>query len=261
MGFHPLVYGNIKGFLNENPGLDDMRYWAKRNGITLQQVTSFTDGTKVQAEQALVANGFEADIALPGLTGATVPDLDTGAEQLARAAESAGSTLSDFIVCSQGPPGVFVVATHEEEQAPYLRYYKLGDGPHYALVRGYHLCHLEIVKTIRRVVQGGGPLLNNGLRPRIGVAAIAKRSLLPGEAIPHGIGSFDVRGSTVRIVEEPEHVPIGLLHDATVKRAVAPGEIVRFDDVELPHTLALDAWLAIRARVVEGGGHDVPQPP
>ncbi|MEZ0273875.1 MAG: NAD(P)-dependent oxidoreductase, partial [Roseimicrobium sp.] len=60
MGFRPLVYGNIKGFLNENPSGTDMAYWAKRNGISIPQVTSFTDGTKLQIEQALVANGMGA---------------------------------------------------------------------------------------------------------------------------------------------------------------------------------------------------------
>ncbi len=33
MGFRPLVYGNIKGFLNHTPTEEDMRYWSHRNGI------------------------------------------------------------------------------------------------------------------------------------------------------------------------------------------------------------------------------------
>ena len=62
MGFHPVVYGNIKGFLNKNPKKEEMEYWSKRNGISLGMTTSFTDGTKVHIEQALVANGLGADI-------------------------------------------------------------------------------------------------------------------------------------------------------------------------------------------------------
>ncbi|MCM2675838.1 hypothetical protein [Alkalicoccobacillus plakortidis] len=69
MGFSPLVYGNIKGFLNENPTLEEMQYWSQKNGLSLEMVTSFTDGTKVQIEQALVANGLGADIAVRGLKG------------------------------------------------------------------------------------------------------------------------------------------------------------------------------------------------
>ena len=45
----------MKGFLNHHPTPGEMRYWAKRQGISLRQVTSFTDGTKIQIEQAFVA--------------------------------------------------------------------------------------------------------------------------------------------------------------------------------------------------------------
>ncbi len=58
MGFKPVVYENIKGFLNTSPSKEDMEFWSKRNGTTLGMTTSFTDGTKVQIEQALVANGL-----------------------------------------------------------------------------------------------------------------------------------------------------------------------------------------------------------
>jgi predicted homoserine dehydrogenase-like protein len=63
MGFEPVVYGNIKGFLNQNPPLQDMVYWASKQGFSIHSVTSFTDGTKLQIEQALVANGLGAEIA------------------------------------------------------------------------------------------------------------------------------------------------------------------------------------------------------
>ena len=37
MGFRPLVYGNIKGFLNLNPARDDMEYWASKQDYSLAQ--------------------------------------------------------------------------------------------------------------------------------------------------------------------------------------------------------------------------------
>src|SRR5262245_1323848 len=58
MGFKPLVFGNMKGFLNRDPTPEDMRFWADKQGCSVQMVTSFTDGTKVQVEQCLVANGL-----------------------------------------------------------------------------------------------------------------------------------------------------------------------------------------------------------
>src|SRR5699024_5879525 len=53
MGFKPLVYGNIKGFMNLDPTVKEMEYWSKKNGVRLDMTTSFTDGTKVHIDQTL----------------------------------------------------------------------------------------------------------------------------------------------------------------------------------------------------------------
>jgi len=245
MGFTPSVYGNIKGFLNLAPTLEEMRYWSQKSGISLEMVTSFTDGTKVQIEQALVANGLGAGIAQPGLLGIASEDVNAGANLLALEAKRLGFPISDYIISPKAPPGVFIAAWHDERQKDALAYFKLGKGPSYTLLQTYHLCHLEIIKTIRRVAQGGGVLLNNSLLPSISVAAIAKRPLVPGHTIKKGIGSFDVRGIAVTIIDNPQHIPIGLLAEATVKNHIEPGQQIHFSDVDIPESLALKAWMDI----------------
>ncbi len=242
MGFEPLVLGNIKRFLNRTPTEEQMRYWATHNGISVEQVTSFTDGTKLQIEQALAANGLNADIIQKGLLGLECADYRDGATQLARQADSLGVRVSDYVLSPQSPAGVFIAAKHEREQAPFLRYYKLGDGPYYVLTKPFHLCHLEVSKTIRQVLRGEGILLNNGENPQLSVATLAKRRLVPGETIKRGMGSFSVRGEAVRISDYPEHVPIGLVFDVVVKRYVDPGEVITFDDIDIRESQALVAW-------------------
>jgi predicted homoserine dehydrogenase-like protein len=234
MGFKPLVYGNIKGFLNLTPTISEMKYWARKQNISLDKVTSFTDGSKLQIEQALVAK--------PGLVGIKTDDLNSGASILAKHAIEIGYPISDYILSSILPPGVFIAAEHEERQKDYLKYYKLGNGPFYVLLQPYHLSHLEIVKTIRRVFNGGGVLLNNGENPTISVAAVAKKRLNPGEKIKKGIGSFAVRGSAVMIDENRSHVPIGLLSNAVITKRIEAGELINFDVLEIPDSLALRAW-------------------
>ncbi|MGV2623097.1 UNVERIFIED_CONTAM: NAD(P)-dependent oxidoreductase [Halobacillus marinus] len=245
MGFKPVVYGNIKGFLNQNPTEEDMRYWSQRNGTSLGMTTSFTDGTKVHIEQVLVGNGLGADLSDHGILGLEADDSRSGGEQLAETAEKEGRVLSDYILSGSLPPGVFITARHEEEQQDTLRYYKLGEGPYYTLQTNYHLCHLEILKTIRRVIAGGGILLNNSTSPRLSVAAVAKKNLAAGTNIAHGIGSFEFRGEAVRINDEPSHVPIGLLRNAVLKRPMEEGEMVRFSDIDLPDSFALHVWKKI----------------
>ncbi|QQG43053.1 MAG: NAD(P)-dependent oxidoreductase [Candidatus Daviesbacteria bacterium] len=245
MGFNPIVLGNIKGFLNHIPTKDEMNYWAVRNGISLEQVTSFTDGTKVQIEQALVANGLGAQILQRNLAGIECVDYQDGAKILAEKADFLGVKISDYVLSPKSPAGVFVVGKHEEEQVPFLRYYKLGEGPYYVLTKPFHLCHLEIPKTIRQVLKGGGILLNNGENPQISVATVAKRELKPGETFKRGIGSFVVRGEAINIADYPDHLPIGLAFNVVLKRSIEPGQIISFTDVEIPESQALLAWQEI----------------
>ncbi|MBN1855933.1 MAG: NAD(P)-dependent oxidoreductase [Dehalococcoidia bacterium] len=256
MGFQPIVYGNIKGFLNHNPTPEDMTYWAEKQGISMTSVVSFTDGTKLQIEQALAANGLGAIIAAEGLTGMKVTAVSEAVEVLAALSESAGCPIADYVLSSASTGGIFIIATHAQytAQRQYLANYKLGDGPYYLLLKNYHLCHLEVPKTIKRIIRGDGVLLDNSACPRVGVAAVAKRPLQPGERIRRGIGSFDVRGVAVRIAECPEHCPIGLLDEAVVVRRVDANQMLSMGDVELPESLALNAWLSVRRRVLARTG-------
>jgi predicted homoserine dehydrogenase-like protein len=251
MGFKPLVYGNIKGFLNHTPTLEDMTYWGNRSGISLDMVTSFTDGTKVQIEQTLVANGLGATIAQDDLLGPAYDDTLPGGIELAKKAKEIGTPISDYLISPTLKPGVFIAAEINDNQHAALRYYKMGEGPYYVLERPYHLCHFEILRTIDRVLNGGGVLLNNSENPTISTTTIAKRDLKAGESIKKGIGSFDVRGIAIKIKEHPNHVPIGLMFNAVLKRDVPAGAELTFDDVELPDSLALKAWKSIREKALK----------
>ncbi len=250
MGFQPLVYGNMKGYLNHNPSREDMAYWSKRQGISIDQTTSFTDGTKVQIEQVVVGNGFGATISRRGLEGIASTDLNRSGNILGLIADGIGQPIVDYVIPDGYPAGgVFLVCRHDEVQAPAIDYFKLGAGPYYVLTRPFHLCSLEVGKTVRRVLAGGGVLLNNSVEPTLGVAAIAKRDLKAGEVVERGIGGFDVRGEAVRLADELDHVPIGLLRHTVLKRAVTPGQMITFDDIEIQPSRVLDIVLQQREKV------------
>lgn len=238
MGFKPIVYGNMKGFLNHHPTPEEMAYWASKQGISVEQTTSFTDGTKIQIEQALVANAFGATIAQQGMLGPQTTDVSKAAIELARRAAESGQVLSDYVL-APGNAGVFVVGTHDESEWRALNYLKLGDGPYYVLVRPFHLCQYEIIKTVRRVLNGGGILFNNSSAPTVSIVAIAKVPLKAGTRIDRAIGGFQLRGEAARIADAPNHVPMGLVQNAVIRRDIEPGQVLSFDDVDLPDTLAL----------------------
>lgn len=249
MGFVPLVYGNMKGFLNHTPSPADMAYWGAKQGISETMVTSFTDGTKLQIEQVLVGNAFDADIEVEGMSG---PEGQEGlaplAEELALLAECHGRPITDYVLSRNLPHGVFITATHDQAQAAALAYIKLGEGPHYSLMRNNIFVHLEPFKTIERMQRSATPLLANSQNPHLSVAAVAKRDLVADEFISQGCGSYDMRGVAVRIADRPGHLPIGLAKNLHLKRRVEAGAIIQLDDVELAPHRAIELWQDIEKR-------------
>lgn len=242
MGFEPLVYGNLKGFYNPDPTPEEMRYWGEKQGFSIEKVTSFTDGTKVQAEQILVANYFGATIAEEGMIGASVDSIDEGAKVLIEAALGAGQPVSDFVVSRGFPHGVFIVATQDERQATALETVKMGPGPYYTLLKHDTFVHLEIMKTVKRMLETGEVMLTNSANPSLSLAAVAKRDLDPGHEIGHPFGSFDLRGMAVRIADHPRHIPLGLLSAAVLEQPVERGEILTFEGASVPDSVGLKSW-------------------
>ena len=74
----------------------------------------------------------------------------------------------------------------------------------------------------------------------------------PGELIERGIGGFQFRGEAIKLAQHPDHVPIGLLRKTALKRAVEPGQIITFDDIDILPSRALDIVMEQRKpRLVE----------
>ena len=242
MGFRPLVFGNRKGFLNLNPERSEMIKWSRKLGIREDTVVAATDGTKVQMEQALICNGLGAGIAKDGLLQLKDASFRSMAVSLGDTAKSKGYPISDFVIVPDPECAVFIVAEHGDEEAEALRYYKLEKDPYYILKREYHLCHLEIPKTLNRLVTTGEPLLNNSQSPHIGVAAVAKRDLGVGHEFSIAIGGYDLRGEAICIDDHPEHIPIGLLKGARIKTSIETGQMIKAEDVDIPDSIALRAW-------------------
>jgi predicted homoserine dehydrogenase-like protein len=250
MGFRPLAYCNLKGFLNHDPTPEEMTRWARKQGISLPMVTAATDGTKLQVEQALVANFLGATIAAPGLLGPEDADFRHAGAVLAETGRRLGRPVADYVLCPGGPHGVFIVAEHDPDQAAALKYFRLGEGPFYTILRPNIFVHLEVPRMIRRIVEHGEILMDNSATPTITVVPLAKRVVAGGTYVESGIGSFDFRGICVRIADQPGALPIGLFRRAVLRRRVEPGELLTFDDVELEESLAVQAWRAIERRVL-----------
>jgi len=244
--FDIVMAGNIKGFLNRYATPQSITQEARERNLSNIQCCAYTDGTKLNIEMGLVANGEGLVPWVPGMEGPRAKHV-SDVFQLFDFKRYDGMGVVDYILGAQPGGGVFVVGHCDDPvQMPYLRYYKLGNGPYYLFYRPYHLCHLETPRAIAQAVIDHRPILWPKHGRLTDTYAIAKRDLLDGEVIPHGIGGDAVYGLLDRAAtaDADERVPIALLEGEgerrpRMKRNLKKDEPLRYADVEMPDTFLL----------------------
>lgn len=238
-GFEILMAGNLKGFLNRYATPNSLVEEAAKRGISWKQVTSFTDGTKIAFEMALVANYFGMEVLKPGMYGHPVDNLNDILPSYDWKSIPENGCV-DYVIGLHLPAGIFMVGKHQDiQQSSYLNYLKLGNGPYYMLYRPFHLCHLEAPLSIARLSYFNEITINNSLNPTTQVVAFAKRDLKIGDKCD-GIGGSDCYGLLYNLPNAKYHniVPIGLVEDAIIESNVKKDEPIRFDDIALPENEA-----------------------
>ena len=209
---------------------------------------SFTDGTKAAIEMAAVANGTGLDCPDDGLAfpPAGVHDLARVFRPAADGGRMARSGLVD-IAASQEPDGrevfnnirygVFVTfkARDEYARACFKQYGLLTDssGWYGSMWRPFHMIGLETSVSVLSATLRGEPT-GTPMEFRGDAVATAKRDLKPGEKLD-GEGGYTVWAKAIPARKSLllKALPIGLAHNARLKRAVAKDSVVSYDDVEL----------------------------
>lgn len=231
MGFDAVAALNCKRNLDIHQSPDDSAQYSARDRTSLLMTTAFGDGTKMQVENAVVANltGLRPD--RRGMHGVRTT-VDRAAVDVVEAISAPG--VVEFTLGGDFGAGVGVVGRAPEPEVvrTALRFLKMGDGPDYFFFRPYHLVHFEVPVTLAEVV-----LDRMGLGQPVGppvaeVVAMAKRPLSPGEQLD-GIGGFCCYGLIDTAEAGRPLLPVGLAANARMVRAVGPDEPVSLDDVEL----------------------------
>ena len=212
-----------------------------------QMFNSFLDGTKSSLEMAAVANSCELEPPVDGLAfpACGVDDLPT----LLRPQEAGG------ILAGSGT--VEVVSSIERDERPVFRDLRWGvyvvieaptdyvrncfsqyglrtdpSGSYAAMYRPYHLIGLELGTSVANIgVRGEATGATSSFSGD--VAATAKRALRAGEKLD-GEGGFTVYGKLRRAADSLREnlLPIGLAHGVTLRRDIAEGAAISWEDVE-----------------------------
>jgi predicted homoserine dehydrogenase-like protein len=231
MAFDVVASVNCKRHMDVHQSIADSAPYAARDNTSIAVTVSAGDGTKMNIEQAVVANlaGLAPDCR--GMHG--VPTT------LARALPDMLGALShdgvvDYTLGGDFGAGVFVIARAPEPDAVRtpLRFFKLGDGPEYLVFSPYTLVHFEMPRSIAEVVLDDTPLWVPAGRPVAEVIAVAKRDLVPGERLD-GIGGDTAYGQIDTVAGAHGFLPIAFADHARVVKAVRRDEAIPLDAVEV----------------------------
>jgi predicted homoserine dehydrogenase-like protein len=239
MGFEPVAALNCKRNLDVHQTPDDSAGYAARDKTSLLMTTAFGDGTKMQVENAVVANATGLVPDRRGMHGVRTTR-ERAAGDVVAAVSRTG--VVDFTLGGDFGAGVGVVgrAPEPDEVATALRFLKMGEGPDYFFFRPYHLVHFEVPMTVGEVVLDRAPLGEVVTPPVAEVVAVAKRDLEPGEALD-GIGGFCCYGLIDTAEAAAGLLPVGLSGHARVTRRVPQDAAIPLDAVELDESAAIVA--------------------
>lgn len=219
MGFEVTASLNCKRHLDVHQNPESGAGYAARDTTSSHMTTAFGDGTKMQVEQAVVANATGMIPDKRGMHGIE-SNVATAAADIARTLSEPGRV--DFTLGGDFGAGVGIVARHPN---PHLHqkamsFYKMGHGPDYFFFRPYHLVHLEIPLTIAELVLDNEPLATV-VAPHVAeVVAIAKKDLAEGETLDC-IGGFSAYGHIDTAEKASGYLPVGLVEYATMSADVS----------------------------------------
>jgi predicted homoserine dehydrogenase-like protein len=256
IGLKAVLCGNMKGLYDPYRNPTTQASFAAKWGLQPAMVASFADGTKISFEQAVIANGTGMKVAKRGMIG---PDFSGGdpykplvpleetisgfSEYLDKIGDGPGYV--DYVMGARPGPGIFVMAKQvdgDERQAHFLNYYKMGAGPYYCFYTPYHLCHFEVPGSVARAVLFEDATLTPKAGPSVGVIALAKKDLQPGDSIDE-LGGYEVYGmlENIETIRAENLIPIGLAIGGKVNKPIAKDQPITFADVDRPKGRMIDA--------------------
>lgn len=233
-GFDLVMAGNIKGFLDRYSNPTKIIPEADKRNLDYKMCTSYTDGTKLNIEMAIIANAFGMKTVVPGMMGPRANNVSEVFNLFNFEALYADKVpVVDYILGAEPGGGVFAIGHHNHPyQRSMMEYYKMGKGPFYLFYRPYHLCHVEAIASIVQPVLDRKELLQPWAGFQTDVYAYAKKDLRAGETLD-GLGGYTCYGMIENCTPPNgrNRLPILLAEGIKLKRDVAKDEMINFEDV------------------------------
>jgi len=234
-GFKLVMAGNIKGFLDRYSNPTKIIPEADKRDLDYNMCTSYTDGTKVAIENALVANALNCEVLKPGMEGRKLKsvyeifDHYNFQEYLDH-----DKKIVEYILGAKPKGGVFAVGyCPDSYQQSMLDWFPSQNkrGRFNLFYRPYHLCHIETMQSIAEAVLDRKALLKPDYGLITDVYSYAKKDLKKGDTLD-GLGGYACYGL---LENNPNYkndgLPICLAHELVINHDIRKDEKILLSDV------------------------------
>ena len=190
----PVMLGNIKGFHDRYTDPAKIAPEADKRRLDHTMCSAYTDGSKLNVEMAVLANGLGARILRPGMTGPRMGSIydifqHFDFEKLWR---SGDAPIVDYVLGARPKGGVFVIGYTDDAYQQFTFSWfppDVGPGPFYLFYRPYHLGHIEALRCAAEAFLDHSARLAPVFGMRTNVFCYAKRDLSAGEVLD-GMGGY-----------------------------------------------------------------------
>ncbi len=236
-GLDIVMAGNIKNFMDRYTDPVKIAPEADKRTLDHKMCSSYTDGTKLCVEMAVLANAINGKAAVPGMLGHRMKHVNDIFNYVNfDEVWDREHPLVDYVLGAEPKGGVFVVAhTADKFQQYTFNWFPpdVGPGPYYIFSRPYHLGHIEAMHCVAEAWLDGTARLQPAFGMRTNVHSYAKRDLRAGEKLD-GMGGFNSYGLIENLSENmgSPGLPILLNDNLTLKRDIPKDGRISLDDVQ-----------------------------
>ena len=236
-GLDIVMAGNIKNYLDRYTDPVKIAPEADKRTLDHKMCSSYTDGTKLCVEMAVLANAINGKTAVPGMFGHRMKHVNEIFNYVNfDEVWDRKHPLVDYVLGAEPKGGVFVVAhTSDEFQQYTFNWFPpdVGPGPYFIFSRPYHLGHIEAMHCVAEAYLDGTARLQPIYGMRTNVHTYAKRDLKAGDRLD-GMGGFNSYGLVENLadVESDPGLPILLNDNLKLKRDIRKDQRISLQDVE-----------------------------
>lgn len=235
-GFDLVMAGNIKGYMDRYVNPTIIIPEADKRNLDHKMCSSYTDGTKLGVEMAVLANALGLRTAVPGMVGPRCTHIQNIFDHFDfDAIWQDRQGVVDYVLGAEPTGGVFVIGyTESKFQQFTLDWFppKMGPGPFYLFYRPYHLGHIEALPCVVEAVLDGRARLQPTHGFRTNVFTYAKKDLDAGDVLD-GMGGYAAYGLIENYVNgRADGLPICLAENVTLKRPIAKDQPILMSDID-----------------------------